>query len=139
MISRFVGTLLKKSTADRKTLVKLMIALIVSNIFFFLLFSGSEAEVLPQPAAGQVEVHLRAELLTPFQFGKKVLIIQRSKGQRVTGVLKAQADAEGRFTVEVAEAEAEMLFQEGGWEILPYLKTLSFNPIPKGASHEIRY
>lgn len=139
MISRFVGTLLNKNTADKKTLSKLALALILSNIFFFILFSDYGQSSDHAPAADRVEVQLRAELHTPFQMGKKILLIQRSRGQRLSGVLKAMSDDEGRITVEVAESEAELLFKDGRWEIFPFLKTLSFSPVRKGVNHEIRY
>jgi hypothetical protein len=141
VISEKVGTLLKKNTKTKVWWMKLGIALVISNLFFFLLFSGDsdvKQESLPSGIPqGWVEVQLNAELMTPFHSGKKVLLIHRIGRKKLEGVL--QADQLGKITVLVKEAEAEKLFQHESWEILPYLKNLNFASVRKEASHEIRY
>lgn len=89
---------------------------------------------------GWVEVQLQADLLTPFHFGKKVLIIHRNGRKKIEGVLQATpVDQLGKLTVLVKEDEAHALFQHETWEVLPYLKNLTFAYARKEQSHEIRY
>jgi len=141
MISKIAGNLSKQSTRTKLWWMKLGLALVISNIFFFLLFSGSEKEVstssIPE---GWVEIQVRAELLTTFHSGKKVLLLHRLGRKRVEAMLETSPiEPEGRYTVLVKETEAEALLQHESWEIVPFLKTLSFAPLSKGAAHEIQY
>lgn len=139
MISKVVGEILKKNTKTKVWWMKLGIALILSNIFFFVLFSGDsevkqETSSIPQ---GWVEMQLQAELLTPFHSGKKVLVVHRLGRKKLEGVL--QNSNENKITVLVKEEEAHALLQFESWEILPYLKNLNFASVKKEVSHEIRY
>jgi hypothetical protein len=142
VISEKIGTVLKKNTKTKIWWLKLGLALILSNVFFFLIFSGDEKQehishALPP---GWVEIQLEAHLLTPFQNGKKVLIVQRKQQKKIEAVLKASSrDEIGRITVLVKEEEAVALFQYSSWEVLPYIKKLTFAAMPKGTHHEIRY
>lgn len=141
MISNKLGTILKKNTKTKVWWVKLAVALILSNIFFFTLF-GSDSEVKQEGAIpeGWVEVQLNAELLTPFHSGKKVLIIHRLGRKKLEGVLQATGTQElGKITLLVKESEAHALFQYETWEVLPYLKQMNFAATKKEESHEIRY
>ncbi len=143
MISEKIGTLLKKNTKTKIWWLKLSLALILSNIFFFVLFSNEEKENSTQPSGiphGWVEVQLEAQLLTPFQSGKKVLIVQRFAGKKLEAVLQGSGnDEQGRITVLVKEDEADSLFHHKAWEVLPYLKKITFISIKKEQGHEIRY
>ncbi len=143
MIFKLIGTALKKNTKTKLWWAKLGIALVLSNIFFFVLFGGSSEVKQDLPSGipeGWVEVQLQAELLTPFHSGKKVLIIHRIGRKKLEGVLQSPgADQIGRTTVLVREAEAYALFQHETWEILPYLKHMQFAVTKKGSTHEIRY
>jgi hypothetical protein len=141
MISNIVGTALKKNTKTKQWWLKLGIAIFISNIFFFLLFSGSETEIEKSTIPdGWVEIQVRAELLTPFHSGKKVLLLHRLGRKKVEAMLETSPqEPEGRFTVLVKESEAESLLQHESWEIVPFLKTLSFARVHTGVSHEIRY
>jgi hypothetical protein len=132
------GIVLKKDFQVKA--VKLAVALILSNLFFFLLFSGpeevkAETGLLP----GVVELQLKVNLLTPFEAGKKILLIHRSSRLRAEGKMKMPQDAEGRITVEVSEADAELLLTQEEWEITPYLKSLRFKVAAQGERYEIRY
>ncbi len=141
MISKIAGNISKQSTKTRVWWMKLALAIVISNIFFFLLFSGSEKEVSPSSIPeGWVEIQVRAELLTTFHSGKKVLLLHRSGRKRVEAMLETSPiEPEGRYTVLVKETEAEALLQHESWEIVPFLKTLSFAPLSRGAVHEIQY
>lgn len=141
MISKIVGTNLKKNMKNKAWSAKLALSLILSNIFFFFLFSGSETKKTDAPIPeGWVEIHVRAELLTPFHSGKKVLLLQRNAGKQVEAMLEGTPPGpDDRFTVLVKETQAEVLLKYDAWEIVPFLKTLSFNSPPKGEIHEIRY
>lgn len=142
MISESVGTLLKKNTKTKQWWMKLGIALILSNVFFFLLFGNSSKvkQIETGVPAGWVEIQLSAELFTPFHSGKKVLIVNRNGRKKLEGVLQTPAtETLGRITVLVRENEAHTLLQFDAWEVLPYLKNLNFASVKKETSHEIRY
>ncbi len=146
MISEKIGTSFRKNTRNKipekaQWWAKLAMALVLSNIFFFILFSGdSEVKQESGIPEGWVEIQLRAELLTPFHYGKKVLIVHRPGRKKLEGVLQAlSTDETGRITVLVKEAEANSLFQHESWEVLPFLKELNFVTVNKRETHEIRY
>ena len=141
MISKIAGTNSTSSTRTKLWWARLGAAIVLSNVLFFLLFSQNEQPApAPQIPPGWVEIHVRAELLTPFQTGKKVLLLQRNARKRVEAMLESSpVEPEGRFTVLVRESEAEALLKYDTWEIVPFLKKLSFAPVQKGENHEIRY
>lgn len=143
MISEKIGTLLKRNTKTKIWWLKLGVSIVLSNIFFFILFSDNSEVKKPsglEIPEGWVEVQLEAHLLTPFHSGKKVLIVQRKARKKLEGVLKTTGSDElGRITVLVKENEANTLFQHSTWEILPYLKHLTFASVRKEEGHEIRY
>ncbi len=140
MISQKIGNALKKDTKTKVWWMKLGVCLILSNVFFFLLFDDN-SEVKQEPErTGWVEVQLEAQLLTPFQNGKKVLLIQRNARKKLEGVLQANGKEEpGKITVLVREEEADALFHYTTWEVLPFLKHLTFASVKKEPGHEIRY
>lgn len=141
MISEKIGILLKKNTKTKLWWMKLALSIILSNVFFFILFSD-DSEMKQSEVThldGWVEVQLEAQMLTPFQTGKKVLIVQRKAGMKLEGVLQASTEEQGKITVLVKEEEANALFQHNTWEVLPYLKHLSLARVRKEESHEIRY
>lgn len=142
MISKIAGNIFKQNTKTKQWWAKLAIAIVLSNVFFFTLFSGNETKEAPEHSVpeGWVEIHIRAELLTPFQTGKKVLLLHRSARERVEAMLETSPlEPEGRFTVLVKESEAEALLMHETWEIVPFLKTLTFTKPTRGVDHEIRY
>jgi hypothetical protein len=142
MISKIAGNILKKDTKTKQWWAKLAVAIVLSNIFFFVLFSGNETQEssLPPIPEGWVEIHVRGELLTPFQTGKKVLLLHRIGRERIEAMLETSPlEPEGRFTVLVKESEAEALLKHENWEIVPFLKTLTFSKASRGVDHEIRY
>ncbi len=141
MISKKIGTIFKENTKTKLWWGKLGVALIISNIFFFLLFGGSSEAVqetsLPQ---GWVEVQVNASLLTPFQQGKRVLLLHRQGRKKLEGILLVEtSDQLGKITLLVKEDEAATLFRFENWEILPYLKNLHFTASTKEVGHEIHY
>jgi hypothetical protein len=69
-----------------------------------------------------------------------VLIVHRIGRKKLEGVLQnAGAGELGKITVLVREEEANALFHHETWEVLPYLKNLTFAQVRKEVSHEIRY
>lgn len=140
MILQKIGNALKKDTKTKVWWIKLGICLILSNIFFFLLFSSDSELKKEESFPGWVEVQLEAQLLTPFQSGKKVLLVQRSARKKLEGVLQSSGkDEPGKITVLVKEEEAAALFHYQTWEVLPFLKHITFANSRKDPSHEIRY
>jgi hypothetical protein len=142
MISKIAGTILKKNTKTKLWWMKLAVSLVLSNIFFFVLFSSNEKPSVPTSSIpeGWVELQVKAELLTTFQSRKKVLLLHREARKRVEAVLETSPqEPEGRFTVLVKETEVEALLKYESWEIVPFLKTLTFAPLHTGVHHEIRY
>ena len=132
MISKLAGTNWKGNTK-----IKLGIAIVLSNAFVYLLFSGSSAEALPTKPSGMVDVKLEAELRTPFEAHKRVLLLHRSSGTQIEALL--ESSLETQYVVSVKEETAQTLFKKSPWEILPYMKNLSLPRAHKGESHEIQY
>jgi hypothetical protein len=142
MISKLAGIISLKNTKTKAWWLKLSVAIVVSNVFFFLLFGGdntSSAEVFSLPP-GFVEVQLEARMHTPFQNGKKVLLITRSGRKKLSGMLNQKGDElDQRISVLVKEEEAALLFQHDNWEILPPIQNLHFRSQIQKENHEIRY
>ena len=141
MIFKNDGTNLKKNMKTKLWWMKLGLALILSNIFFFVLFSGDDKKMAESSIPdGWVELQVKGDLLTSFLKGKRVLLVSRLARKQVEAILHAPAaEIEGRITVLVRETEAPILFKHEQWETLPFIKTLSFNPVIQGEGHEIRY
>lgn len=143
MISKLAGTLSAKNTKTKVWWMKLSVAIILSNVFFFLLFGGdntSSAETTHALPEGHVEIQLEARLHTPFQMGKKVLLVSRSARKKISGVLnQSGTELDPRVTILVPEKEAALLFQHENWEILPHITSLQFQTIVQREDHEIRY
>lgn len=140
MISKTVGINLKEIMKNRPLLLKLAASLMLSNIFFYLLFSSPEAKT-PEASlpAGTVEVEVQGTLLTPFEERKHVLLYERARGLLIDGHLSRAPSEEGRLTVSVREDAAAVLLQHASWDILPYLKNFKRHRPAQGESHEIRY
>lgn len=140
MISKMIGTLLQKNTKTKVWWAKLIVAFFVSNVFFFILFSEEKESVSPSLPTAWVEIQIMGDLLTPFEKNKKVLLLERKAQHKIEAFLKAiPEDPSGRFTVLVSEEKAQTLLTYPQWEILPYLRNLSFGHQLKGDGHEIRY
>ena len=142
MISKIAGTILKKNTKTKLWWMKLAVSIVLSNIFFFVLFAKNEKPSVTTSSIpeGWVELQVKAELLTTFQSRKRVLLLHREGRKRVEAVLETSPqEPEGRFTVLVKETEVEALLKYESWEIVPFLKTLTFAPLHTGVHHEIRY
>lgn len=142
MISKIAGILSAKNTKTKTWWLKLGAAIILSNVFFFLLFGGdntSSADTHVMPV-GWVEVQLEARMHTPFQNGKKVLLVSRPGRKKITGMLNQSGnELDPRITVLVKEDEAALLFQFDHWEVLPLIQNLHFKTITQRENHEIRY
>ncbi len=145
MIFKKIGKLLQQNTKPKLWWMKLGVSLVASNLFFYLLFGshppGTSAPApIPGPLAGWVAVQIDAELQTPFQVGKKVLLINRDKRLKVEGVLDGERpEGDGKLTFLVHEKDAAVLFHYRNWEILPFLRHLTFKALTKGKTHEISY
>ncbi len=139
MISKLAGALLKKNTKTKVWWVKLGLCLVLSNLFFFILFGGEEIKspVLTSAIKGSVDVQLAATHLTPFEEGKRVLLVHRRSRKRVEGQFKALNET--HTTLTVSEENAVILLSHENWEILPYLKDFRFHEIARGESYEIHY
>ncbi len=138
-----IGTLFKNVTKPRIWWVKLGVSLVLSNLFFFLLFGGVQP-VTPSPTkesrSGWISVQLEAELQTPFQTGKKVLLVNRARRIKVEGVLEGEhREGVEKLAFAVREKDAAVLFLHRNWEILPYLRDLTFTAARKEPTHEIYY
>ncbi len=142
MISKLAGIISSKNTKTKLWWTKLAIALVLSNVFFFLLFGGdnesvADSNVVPD---GWVEVQLEARLHTPFQMGKKILLMTRTGRKKIHGMLNQNGNEfDPRVTVLVKEEEAALLFQHESWEILPLIQNLHFKNVTTKENHEIRY
>ena len=138
MISKLNGIdSLKNMKIDQKKM-KIFIALILSNIFFFILFSSNgESQVKEPLQKGMVEVKIAGLSHTPFEAGKKILLIQKASRLKIEG--QFISENETHFHISVKENEAHQLFKHEAWEIIPYLSNLTFPQYSRGESHEILY
>jgi hypothetical protein len=132
MISKLVGTNWRGNTK-----LRLGVAIVLSNAFVYLLFSGSSVEALPVKPSGLVEVKLEAELRTPFEAQKKVILLHRSSGTQIEALLESALETQ--YVVSVRDEVAQTLFKKSPWEILPYMKNLTMPVARKGESLEIQY
>lgn len=141
MISKIIGGVLKTNTKTKVWWMKLGLAIVISNIFFFMLFSGNETKATIEESVpeGWVEIQVRAEFLTTFQKGKKVLLVNRMHGKKVEGILQESSLEEGKHTLLVTDTDAPLFFHYENWEIFPYVKSLHLVSKRKEAAHEIRY
>lgn len=129
---------------NKTWVIKMGSALIVSNLFFFLLFSGNKQDETIPPSlttpSGWVEVQLAAELLTTLKEGKQVLLVNRFGKVQIEGILIGPSLlSPEKFIIQVKEHEASKLFEHNSWEILPFIKNMSFRISKSGVQHEIRY
>jgi hypothetical protein len=135
------GSSLRKNTKNKFWWLKLGVTIVVTNILFFLLFSSPDSKVNePRTPQGWVEFQVKAELLTPFQKGKKIIILNRKSQIFLTGMLEENSkEPDGRITVQVKDEDASKLIRYDMWEIIPDLKNFTLPKKIKGAVHEIRY
>jgi hypothetical protein len=120
--------------------IKIGIALVVSNIFFFLLFSGGDETTVNTLIPGYVEIEVRGELSTSFAEGKKVSVINKRRTIKVDAqLLRYHSEPDSKVLLQVDEKDAHQLLAPDNWEIFPLLSTYQVAlPLPKEA-HEIRY
>ncbi len=133
------GTSLKINTNAKVRWIKLAFALVLSNVFFFLIFSEGEKKIAPSTPTGWVEVKLEAQLMTPFQNGKKVLLLNRSGRKKLEAVLQAESAQDLKLTVLVKESDAHELFEHSNWEIMPFIQKINFASNQRGEHFEITY
>ncbi len=141
MISRTNGINLKKLIANKVVLAKLAMAMVLSNVFFFYLFSDtSSSELVPEITAGHVEIEIKGELHTSFQAGKKVMLLNKNRTQKIDAILmRTNPEPEPRHLLQVKEEETYKLINQDNWEILPYVKSLKLVKNSEKEGHEIRY
>lgn len=132
MISKLAGEHWRGNTK-----LRLGVAIVLSNAFVYLLVSGPTPQPLPVKASGLVEVKLEAELRTPYEPQKRVLLLHRSSGTQIEAQLESANET--HYVVSVKEEQAQTLFKKTPWEILPFMKNLSMPVARKGESLEIQY
>ena len=141
MSLKTTGISSKLNIASKPLLFRVLAAIVLSNIFFYLLFMNSdetEAQVLPPD--GWVQIQIKADSRTPFQSGKKVLLVDRQRGMSLEAVLEIPpSETEEHFTISVKEEEASEVLRFKNWEIIPYLKKLTLSKVGKRVEHEIHY
>jgi hypothetical protein len=140
MISKLNGISFKKNIRIKPSVIKISFAILLSNIFFFLIFSNNDApketvSIMP----GWIEVQFKAEAMTPFQKGKKITLLNGNRSLKLEGVLQANQNEEGKYTAWIKEEDAPKLFQYSNWEILPFLKDWKLIKKTREVSHEIHY
>ena len=116
--------------------ILIILIVLLSNLFFYLLFFPTDQK--PQKAFPDdyVEIKLEAKLQTPFQKGKKVLL-QRLGQANMHEALLISEHEDGLITVATNEKSGEALLREGPWRILPLIKMNITQT--KGENREIRY
>ena len=140
------GVDLKKNTnqtnnISKNKIIKFCLVLILSNIFFFMLFSSDERAPVHGRKIG-VEIIIEGKLLTSFEEHKEVLLTHSPSGQKIRATLRSalesQSGTEGtQYLVSSSEEDAlKILKYPSGWTILPYLKNYSLHQ-PKRLIQEI--
>jgi hypothetical protein len=126
-----------KINIDKTRWIKTGIALILSNVFIYLVFTNEPKEEISQN--GSVEIELRAELYTSYSSHKKVSVMNKQRTIKVDGRLVSySSDPESKVLVEVDEADAYLLIKKDSWEVYPLLTNYKLSP-PQRNHHEIRY
>lgn len=138
-----IGIIFKKNTRPKVWWVKMGISLVISNVFFFLMFapdSHEASKIKPNKSSGMVEVNVKAILHTPFQNRKRVILINRRSNKNLPAMLKAMNEnSPEEVTVLIHESIAGELFRYHEWEIFPYLKKITLNQKKGKEIHEIHY
>ncbi|GEM_PF-1848935 len=132
----------KTSAIDAKKIIKIITAIILSNIFFFMLFSSPNVSKQKINSADEVEVIIEGELMTSFSEGKDVLLTQTGSGIKVRAKLltlpeNQNLDDKKHYLVLTSIADAhKVLGRPLNWNILPYLKDFTLRT-PKRQAQEI--
>lgn len=135
------GSALKKGSTQTNAIsaqkiLKLVIALILSNIFFFMLFSSDETSKVEKTYQG-VEVIIEGKLLTSFEENKEVLLTHPNSGLKIKARLLTHPDMQDHYLILAEESDAlKILARPLQWNILPYLKNYSLRS-PKQLTQEI--
>jgi hypothetical protein len=117
-------------------IIKLVLALILSNIFFFMLFSADEAKTPEQSYQG-VEIIIEGKLLTSFEKNKEVLLTHSNSGLKIKARLLSIQETQDHYLVLTQESDAiKILARPLHWNILPYLKNFTLSS-PKQYVQEI--
>jgi hypothetical protein len=145
MILKKIGIVLPKNTQAKSWWIKLGISIILSNIFFFLIFSPEQKDQ-DRPISPQnwVDIQLDAEILTPLINGKKILLLNKKERKKIEGFLKTnEIDNTGKITVSVREEQAHEIITFQSWQILPFLRHHKFassnEKRKRKPDHEIYY
>lgn len=139
---RINGITSNLATKNKKWWLKLSMAIILSNILFFLFFQENEvqgADIIHNP--DHVEIRIHAELFTPFSHGKKILIINRENRLSRVGFLIAEHLEEEikTYTIQVDEKYVNELLNSPSLQIIPFIKEIKFKTSSKRYDYEIRY
>jgi len=140
MLFKKNGTSFKLDTKNKTFIIKIAAALVLSNIFFFILFSPSDEIEEKSLSDNEVEIHLQVTFHTSFQKGKKVLLIHRKTQRMVEAKLQDWVNEETQtLSVSVQDTQAQRVIDLTGWEVVPYIKQYTFAQTSKGDQYEIRY
>lgn len=129
------------SATSKKPIIKLMMAFLLSNIFFFMLFSEDKEKKSPTERVG-IEIIIEGKLMTSFEKNKEVILSHQHAGIIKARLLEIQP-MQDSYLVLTTEAEAiKILARPVNWSILPYLKNYSMKTPSKPMQeidHEIHF
>jgi len=137
---RSSGTNSKLREINPFQLVKLITIIFLSNLLFFYACKD-EPQSISQPLIPKdwVEIQLHAELLAPFETGKKVILSDLEKNIYINGLLQGQ-DAENQLLrLMIHEKNLPKIALSRNWKLLPYSKLLRTKPRTKENHYEIYY
>lgn len=125
------------SAISKIKIIKIVTALILSNIFFYMLFSPNDEVSELKTNRGGVEVIIEGKLMTSFEENKDVLLTQPNLGLKLKGKLLTNQNSETHYLVLVSEEDAQQILGRPlNWNILPYLKNFKL-PTARRTHQEI--
>jgi len=127
---------------SKPKILKLIVAIILSNVFFFMLFSGTDEKTTTVKASG-IEIIIEGKLMTSFEENKEVLLTHPASGMKIKGRLLTHQNSDTHYLVLVSEEEAQSILNRASdWNILPYLKNFRLigpKKIAQEIDHEIHF
>jgi len=140
MNSKPNGIIFKKFTGNKFQWIKIALGFILSNLTCYHLFYLTPVE-LPKKTLrpGWVTIQIHAELMTNYQEGEKVFLIERNKHQFIESILEDKNTKDDRFTLLIEETNLPIIYQSDNWQIIPFSKRFIISKKSNKVSHEISY
>jgi|GEM_PF-3855360 len=103
--------------------VKMIAAMIISNLLVYFLCRPSEQQALIQRKTSpeEIEIRIKAELKTPYEQDKKILLLSSEKRTKIIAKLVEQV-SETEFIITVHRREGMNMTRSDDWFIYPFFE-----------------